>query len=308
MPAAAAAVGEHHDPGRLLRHRQVPGQADHPGAGLHLLARGRRVSSGRRAGLRWGGRGGRALQAGDDLVVAYLGEVAVELADGLKPWRDVHADQLVGHAAEPGLPLWRCDRHGEHHPGRPVRPGDLASRPGGGPGGDTVIDHHRDPPAQRQPCSPGPVPRGAGLYLRLLPRRYRGQLVLRHRGQADDLPVDDPHPILADRAHGQLRLERHPQLADHDHIQRRAKRPGHLQGDRDPAAWQAKHYHRLPAQMLQFRGQLPPRIGTISEHCWSPPGDKPCPAWPSAARDHGHLAAEASASPSDQTHAHRPGG
>ena len=41
------------------------------------------------------------------------------------------------------------DGHGEHHPRRAQRPGDLAGGPGRGPGGDAVIDHHRDPPVQR---------------------------------------------------------------------------------------------------------------------------------------------------------------
>ena len=97
-----------------------------------------------------------------------------------------------------------------------------------------------------------------------------GDLLPRDHGLAHNLPVDDPHPILTDRTHGQLRLEGDPELADHDHIQRRTQRQGHLQRHRDPAAWQAKHHQRLPAQMLQFRGQPPARIGTISEHCQSP--------------------------------------
>ena len=78
------------------------------------------------------------------------------------------------------------------------------------------------------------------------------------------------HPVLADRAHPQLGLERHPELADDDHIQRRAKRLGDLQGDRDTAAWQAKDNDLLAAQVLQPRGQPPPRVGTISENHDSP--------------------------------------
>jgi hypothetical protein len=249
---------------------QVVGQPDLPRGGLHLaapgvLARDIRISGGGRSGRRPGSWCCRALQAGDDLIVGGLGEIGVELADGEEVPRGVHADQFVGGARDPRLPPLRRDRHGEHHPGGAVRPRDLAGGPGRGPGGDAVVDHHGGPASQRLARPAPPVPRGAGVHLRLLTRLHRGQLVRGHPGQADDLAVDHPHPVLPDRAHPELRLERHPELADHDHIQRRAQRPGHLQRNRDTAPRQAEDDHRLAPQVLQPDGQLPPRIGTIGE-------------------------------------------
>jgi len=77
--------------------------------------------------------------------------------------------------------------------------------------------------------------------------------------------VDDPHPVLPDRAHAQLGLERHPELAHDDDIQRRAKRPGHLRRDRDAAPRQAQQNDGLAPQVPQPGCKPPPRIITIGE-------------------------------------------
>jgi len=90
-----------------------------------------------------------------------------------------------------------------------MRPGDLAGGPGRGSGGNAVIDHHGHPALQGLARPPGPVARGTGFHLGLLPRLNGCQLIVRHSGLADDLVVDDPGPAFSDRAHGQLRLERH---------------------------------------------------------------------------------------------------
>ena len=82
----------------------------------------------------------------------------------------------------------------------------------------------------------------------------------------DDRGVEDPHPVLPDRAHAQLGLERHPELTHDDDIQRRAKRPRHLKRDRDAAPRQAQDNDRLAPQVPQPGGQPPPRIITIGEN------------------------------------------
>ncbi len=115
VPAAAAAVGEDHDPRGVLRHGQVAGQPDDAGLGLHFLAPGRRVSDSggaRGAGVCRGARRGCALQAGDDLVIGHLGELGVGLPDGEESSRRADADQLVGIGADPFLPPGRRDGHG----------------------------------------------------------------------------------------------------------------------------------------------------------------------------------------------------
>jgi hypothetical protein len=137
--SAGAAVGEDHDPPGVLRHGQVAGQADNAGAGLDFLAPGRRVSrarGGRGAGLCRGLRRGRALQAGHHVLIGHLGKLGVELPDSEESSRLGHAGQPAGIRADPCLPPGRRDGHGEHHPRRPLRPGDLAGGPGRGPGGD----------------------------------------------------------------------------------------------------------------------------------------------------------------------------
>ncbi len=94
---------------------------------------------------------------------------------------------------------------------------------------------------------------------------------LRHAGPADHLVVDDPDTALADRPHGQFRLERHPQLAHHDHVQRRAKRPSHLEGNRDPAPGQAEHDDVAPTQIIQAPAKALPGVGPVGETHLSPP-------------------------------------
>ena len=99
-----------------------------------------------------------------------------------------------------------------------MRPGDLAGGPGGRPGGDPVIDHHRDPAVQRLTWPAAPVARRAAVQLGPLPCLDRGQLFPGNTGEADDFRVDDPHAVLADGAHAQLGLERNPEFADDDDI------------------------------------------------------------------------------------------
>ena len=244
----------------------MTGEAGRPGADLNLFIAGRRVTRGRGAGVRHGAGRGGALQAGDHFVVGCLGEVSVELPDGEKRRRGLQADELVGDGPDPGLPPGRRDRDGEHHPGRPLHPGDLAGGPGRRPGGDAVVDHHRDPAVQALARPAAAEAPGAAFQLGTFSCLDRGQLAGGDPGGADDLAVDDPHPVLADGAHGQLGLERHPQLADDDDVERRAEGAGDLEGDRDAAPRQAKDHHTLIPQVQQPRGQPPSRIGAISEN------------------------------------------
>ena len=124
----------------------------------------------------------------------------------------------------------------------------------------------------------------------------RGELAGGDRGGADDLAVDDPHPVLTDGAHGQLGLERHPELADDDDVQRRAEGAGDLEGDRDTPPRQAKDHDTPIAQVLQPGGQAPSRIGPIRENhgyllsrpTFSCRGPR-FPGCASVTRDHRHL-------------------
>jgi hypothetical protein len=144
-------------PPGVIRHSQVAVQLDGARVGLHDLAAGRPASGTRDTGVRRGLPQGGTLQAGEDLLVGHLGELGVELPDGEESPGRADADQLVGVGADPGPPPGRRDGHGQHDPGRPLRPGDLAGGPGRGPGRDAVIDHHRHPPIQPLAGPPSPV-------------------------------------------------------------------------------------------------------------------------------------------------------
>jgi hypothetical protein len=116
-----------------------------------------------------------------------------------------------------------------------MRPGYLTRGSGGRPGGDPVIDYndrlsfdrHRDPAT--------PEALGSPLQLDPLALLYRSQLFRRDAGHPDNLGVEDPHTILSDGTHPQLRLERHPKLADNDDVKRRVQRRCDFQRDRYPA-------------------------------------------------------------------------
>jgi hypothetical protein len=258
-------------PPGLIRHSQVAVQLDGARVGLHDLAAGRPASGTRDTGVRRGLPQGGTLQAGEDLLVGHLGELGVELPDGEESPGRADADQLVGVGADPGPPPGRRDGHGQHDPGRPLRPGDLAGGPGRGPGRDAVIDHHRHPPIQPLAGPPSPVAGGPGVHCGLLPRLDVRDLIPRYPGLTDDLGAQDPHPVLPDHAHAQLRPEQYPELTHHDDIQRRAKRPGHLERDRDPAARQAQDNDRLALQVPQPDSKPPPGIITIGENHDNPP-------------------------------------
>ena len=212
-----------------------------------------------------------APQAGQHLVIRYLGKAAVELADGEEHGRRPDAHQIVSVSADSLLPSGRRDGHGEHDPCRPMCPCDLAGGAGRGPGSDAVIDHYGHPPVQWKARPLRPVTRGMGFHRGLLPRDDSRQLLLRYPGRPDDLAVDDPRPAFPDRAHGQLGMPRDPELAHHYDIQRPTQRPSHLRRYRDASPRQAQYHDRLAAQIPQPGGESPPGIITISENHIDPP-------------------------------------
>jgi hypothetical protein len=263
VAAAAAAVREHDHPGGVLGQGEVPAEVDRPSVHVDLCVADRRVVTGRGAGRRCGLGG--SLEAGDDLVVGGLGEVLVELADREERVRCLQRDELVGSVGQARGPLRWGDGYGQHHPSGPVGAGDLTGRTRGRPGGDAVIDDHRDAALEAVAGPVAPEPLGPTFELGPLAGLDPGQLGLGHTREADHLVVDDPHAVLADRAHAQLGLERHTELADHDHIQRGMQGPGHLERDGHPAPREAEHDHRLATEMPQPGGQPPSCIDTIEE-------------------------------------------
>ena len=113
VPAAATAVGEHHDPGRLVGHGQLTGQAGRPGADFNLFRPRGQVTGGRCAGLCRGAGFGGALQAGEHAA---------------RPWSRhqvtvAESAWSIGVGRAPKVGLEGCGVHGER-PGELV--GDLA--------------------------------------------------------------------------------------------------------------------------------------------------------------------------------------
>ncbi len=87
---------------------------------------------------------GRTVEQFDHLAFAHRPEVAVVLADRPEAARRLDGDAHVGGIAEVGDPAARRHRNGEHDPPRTVCSRDLARRPRGRTGGETVVDddHH----------------------------------------------------------------------------------------------------------------------------------------------------------------------
>ena len=103
------------------------------------------------------------------------------------------------------------------------------------------------------------------VELGLLPVLHLGQLAGRHPRPAKHLVVDHPHPALADRAHGQLRLEGDAQLSHQNHVQGGAQRPGHFERHRHPTTWQPQDHGILAAQEHEPLGQPATRITAVHE-------------------------------------------
>ena len=113
-------------------------------------------------------------------------------------------------------------------------------------GRDAVVDDERRPAGERHAVARPAEPRGAARELEPLARLDRGEVGRGHAGASHDLLVDDPHAVLADRAHRQLGLERHAELADDDHVERGAERGRDLERDRHSAAREPEHDQVLP--------------------------------------------------------------
>ncbi len=250
-------MGEHHDRPGALRQRQVPGQGKP--AGVHLDRDGPRGGpSGRGVGRRPG-------QQGDDLLVGGLGEVPVPLADGPEGGRRGEAHHLVCRAAQPGDRVGRRHRDGQHHPGRALRPYDLARGGGGGAGGYPVVHHDHRPAAEGHPGPVAAEPAGLPGELRLLGVLDRRQVLARDPADADDVLADDPYAALTDGAEAELTMGGHTELADHDHVERRTEGPGHGEGHRDAAARQAQYDGMFRLQRAEGLGEPLAGVRAVGE-------------------------------------------
>ena len=148
---------QHHGPGR---HRKMQLRLDPHRAGWDLyflvdVGGGvgvgcRRCPEGRRRGL---DAFGRKIEQAQHLVVVSRREVPIVVADGGELARRRQADYLV-RFRQVGEGLRGGNWNGQDHPGRALFAGDPAGHPGGGAGGDPVVDDYRDASCQ---VVPGPA-------------------------------------------------------------------------------------------------------------------------------------------------------
>ena len=124
------AVGDHHDPHRVQRHCQVAGELDRAEVD-DAFARGVVAGRGRIGGRRRPGGG----QQPGDVLVAGLGEVAIELADGQERPGSGQGDQLSA-TPESALTVSGGATGTARSSVRPPAAKHRDGGPGGGAGGD----------------------------------------------------------------------------------------------------------------------------------------------------------------------------
>ena len=92
-----------------------------------------------------------------------------------------------------------------------------------------------------------------------------GELVRLHACGGDDLFVQDAHASLADRAHGQLGLERDTELSDEDHVQGRSEVGCDHVRHGDTAVWQTENDDRIVPEMPQPTSQAMSGVHAVDE-------------------------------------------
>ena len=244
----------------MQRHRAC-GNLD--GAGEARSIRGAGVSP-RPHGTGLGDRS--AIEAGHDLLVRRLVEVAVGHPDAEERLDGADADQLIGHPGQLLCPPSRRDGDGQHDAGRPLGPDHLTRGASGRAGRDPVIDHDHGTAREARPRPVVSEAQSPTVELDSLASLDHRELCLADTGGFDHLGVDDARPVFADRPHGQLRFERHAELAYEDDVEWRVEGQCDLQGHRDTAAGQPDDDDIGAAEALQPPREDPPGLGTIREH------------------------------------------
>ena len=113
----------------------------------------------------------------------------------------------------------------------PVRTCDPAGGSCGRAGGDPVVHNDRAAALEIEAGAALPIAESPPIQLSTFPLCDRLELDGADAARPDDLLVLNSYPVLADRPHGQLRLERSPQLSHDDDVERCAQGRCHLCGD-----------------------------------------------------------------------------
>ena len=209
-------------------------------------------------------------EAGHDLLVRRLVEVAVGHPDAEERLDGLDANQLIRH---PGQLL--VHPHGATGTASTIRAAPWArttwhAAASGRAGRDPVIDHDHGTAREARPRPVVPEPQGP-TFGSAAPRRSTTA------SSASPRPVASITSVLTTRPHPRrsrpwpTRFERHAELAYEDDIESRVERQGDLEGHRDTAAGQPDDDDIGAPEVLQPPRQDPPGLGTIPRTPSHPP-------------------------------------
>ena len=201
----------------------------------------------------------------DHLAIVDLGEVVVPLADRPQPGRLLDADDLVGVVREGSHRVGCGDGDGQHDAIRAVGASDMTGSPRRRAGGDAIVDDHRDSADEIDSGSVSSEACGPALEFFALLLLDPAEVGCRGTDHTDDLVVDHPHAVLADRPHRQFGLARNADLAHDDHVEWRVQCAGDLVGDRDTSSRQCEHHRSGAAEVLELRGERFACVAAVSK-------------------------------------------
>jgi hypothetical protein len=193
-------------------------------------------------------------------------------ADGLESRRLEQTDHLVRalHACDR---VGAADRRRDDHAFSPQTACDAARLRRGRARRDSVIHDEGEPALERLAGMTRPDQRDSRRERRALGALDAVDLRRSDSQAVDEVVVEQSRAVLADRAHGHLRLRGDAEFAYDDDIQGCSERCGHLGGDRHPATRKSEHDGVLAAHRVEPRGEPSPRIDPVPEHLPHPRSD-----------------------------------
>ena len=131
--------------------------------------------------------------------------------------------------------------------------------------GDAVVDDDRGAPREVDRACIAAEPRDPGLEFVALAPLDRGELSRLQAHVGDDVVVEHPRPLLADRAHRELGLAGYSELAHDEHVERCTERDCDRRGDGDAAAGKPEHDRIGRVDTEQAGGETPACLSPIGE-------------------------------------------
>src|SRR5580700_1692700 len=200
------------------------------------------------------------------VVVARLGEVPVVKADGVERFGRVDADYPVDDSAKRGARPPRGDRHGSDDRcgfARSQRRRRGAHRRSGRKPVVDDDDGLTGDPWLRTRLAVRAF--AAAHFAHLTVDDFLQRFVI-DAERSDQLFVDDARSFVGERTHCELFVARYAELAHDVDVERQAQAARHFTPDRNAAARQRQNDCVRVARIAGERlGELPPRIGAVSE-------------------------------------------